>query len=83
MATTNQAAVNKIKNSNIQLIDGNTDTINECMRRHLRKLLKSAAGKSKKNNAKVAAHPTKLAFVIFFDNGSKMDRKLILIYLLF
>jgi len=54
-----------------RLIDGNTDAINECMRQHLRKLAKVTTRKSKKNNAKVAAHPTKLAFVIFFDNGSK------------
>jgi hypothetical protein len=73
----------KIKSSNILLIDGNTNAINECMRRHLHKLQKLATGKSKKNNLKVAAHPTKLAFVIFFDNGSKMEEELILIYLLF
>jgi cellulose synthase/poly-beta-1,6-N-acetylglucosamine synthase-like glycosyltransferase len=75
MATTKQAALNKIKSSKIRLIDGNTDAINECMRRHLRKLEKVATSKSKKNNAKVAAHPAKLAFVIFFDNGSKVTRR--------
>jgi hypothetical protein len=47
MATITQA-VNKIKNSDIQLIVGNTDIINECMRRHLRKLKKMVLGKSKK-----------------------------------
>jgi hypothetical protein len=64
----------KIKSSNIQLIDGNTNAINECMRRHLRKLQKLATGKSKKNNVKVAAHPTKLAFVIFFEQKKSVTR---------
>jgi hypothetical protein len=36
--------------------------------------VKVATIKSKKNNAKVAAHPTQLAFVIFFDNGSKIKK---------
>jgi hypothetical protein len=55
MATIRRA-VNKIKNSDIQLLDGNTNVINECMRRHWRKLQKMVLGKSKKNNAKFAAH---------------------------
>ncbi len=83
MATAKQTALNKIKNSKMELIDGNTDVINECMRRHLRKLQKVASSKSKKNNAKIATHPTKLVFVIFFDNGSKIEAALGPIYLLF
>lgn len=83
MATTKQAVLNKIKNSKLQLIDGNSSLINECMRRHLRKLEKMITGKSKKNNAKFAAHPTKLAFVIYFDNGGKRKEELKVIYSLF
>jgi hypothetical protein len=74
--TTIRQAVNKIKNSDIQLLDGNTNVINECMRRHLRKLQKMVLGKSKKNNAKFAAPSRKLTFAIFFDNGSKIEKGL-------
>ena len=80
MFTTQVVASKMLKNSTIHLFDGNSDVINDCLRRHLRKLEKTAK-KGKNNNANTVAQSTKLAFVIFFDNGGKRTVDVRLSYL--
>ncbi|CAF1395529.1 unnamed protein product [Adineta ricciae] len=68
MSTTPAAASKTLKNSRVLVFDDNSDTINECLRRHLHKFEKTNR-RNKKNARKVASHPTKLAFLIYFDDG--------------
>ncbi|CAF1441735.1 unnamed protein product [Adineta ricciae] len=68
MSTTPATASKTLKNSCVLVFDGNSDTINECLRRHLRKLEKTNRT-NKKNARKGASHPTKLVFLIYFDDG--------------
>ncbi|UJR30233.1 hypothetical protein I4U23_017771 [Adineta vaga] len=69
MSATVASVTKVLKKSKIHLIDGNSDVINECLRRHLRKLEKAGKRKTKTGRAMVTAGPTKLAFVIYFENG--------------
>ena len=72
MLTNMNSATKILKGSDIRMFDGNSGIIIECLRRHLRQLEKATKTKVGKNNADLAAHSRKLAFVIYFEDGGKI-----------